>query len=246
LSIINVDGLQVTNSSFRNSNGTAPQAGIDIEPDKPTQVLKRIELQDILLEGNSGCGLEIEFGSYIGSQEAVSIVARNVWSSNNSVGLSVLSNVRLRGSIDVSNLTVDGTSRALGAGIDLVDQSVDGAMVTIRDSLVRRVASVGSRGPAPVMLARHAPPKPSRALEVGQVNLINVTAWIGDECQPFLLANLSHGCSGSSGTGKCGPIELYSLTGSFTVLAPANCSCPYLVEAAGHPKHWDVSVKCIH
>ena len=236
----------MSNSSFRNSNGTAPQAGIDIEPDKPSQMLKRIELQDILLEGNSGCGLEIEFGSYIGSTEDVSIVAKNVWSGNNSIGLSVLSNVRLRGSIDVSNLTVDGTHRGLGAGINMVDQSVDGAMVNIRDSLVRGVSSVGSGGPAPVMLGRHSPPKPSRALEFGQLALINVTAWIGDECQPFLLANLSRGCSGSSGTGRCGPIELYSLTGSFTVLAPVGCGCPYLVEASGHPKHWDVSVRCIN
>ena len=67
MSVINVDGLRVANSSFRNTNGTPPQSGIDIEPDKPSQLLKRIELRDIILENNSGCGLEIEFGSYIGS-----------------------------------------------------------------------------------------------------------------------------------------------------------------------------------
>ena len=67
MSVINVDGLRVSNSSFRNTNGTPPQSGIDIEPDKPSQLLKRIELRDIILENNLGCGLEIEFGSYIGS-----------------------------------------------------------------------------------------------------------------------------------------------------------------------------------
>ena len=192
------------------------------------------------------------------------IVAEDVWSSNNAVGLSVLSNVRLKGEIAVSNLTVDGTrppKSGLGAGIKLVDQSVDGAMVTIRDSLVRGVSSASpgasprpcdphasscDSGVAPITFARHAPPKPSRALEFGRVALENLTVSI-DECEPFLLANLSRGCFGSSGTGRCGPIELFSLVGSFTVLAPPHCDCPPpLIEAAGNrPKHWNVSVRCI-
>ena len=82
MSVIDVDGLRVSNSSFRNTNGTPPQSGIDIEPDKPSQLLKRIELRDIILENNSGCGLEIEFGSYIGSP-----VKRNPLSATSFAGL---------------------------------------------------------------------------------------------------------------------------------------------------------------
>lgn len=58
LSITPANQVYVVNSTFSRSNGTAPQAGIDIEPmgQGPTH---NIRIENCLLEGNVGNGLEM-------------------------------------------------------------------------------------------------------------------------------------------------------------------------------------------
>ena len=57
MSIISVDGLLVENSQFLNTNGTAPQAGMDFEPNGATQRLANIDLRNVTISGNNGWGI---------------------------------------------------------------------------------------------------------------------------------------------------------------------------------------------
>ena len=49
LSVISAINLTVVDSIFKNTNGTNPQCGIDLEPDHPTDKLQQIELRNIKL-----------------------------------------------------------------------------------------------------------------------------------------------------------------------------------------------------
>ena len=57
MSIISVDGLLVENSQFINTSGTAPQAGMDFEPNSSSQRLKDIDLRNVQISGNNGWGI---------------------------------------------------------------------------------------------------------------------------------------------------------------------------------------------
>jgi hypothetical protein len=46
LSIIEADGMTVTDSVFKNTNGTRPSASIDLEPDRPAQEITNVQIQN--------------------------------------------------------------------------------------------------------------------------------------------------------------------------------------------------------
>jgi hypothetical protein len=56
LSVISVDGLLVENCRFTNTNGTAPESGVDVEPNGQSEPLRRIRFVNCLSQGNAGQG----------------------------------------------------------------------------------------------------------------------------------------------------------------------------------------------
>jgi polygalacturonase len=59
LSIVEADGVLVTDSVFQNTHGTRPSAGIDLEPDQPEQKIVNIRIQNSKFLNNAGPGIEI-------------------------------------------------------------------------------------------------------------------------------------------------------------------------------------------
>ena len=57
LSIISVKKCKVINSKFLNTSGTAPAAGIDLEPDKPDEFLEDILIRNCFFKHNDGGGI---------------------------------------------------------------------------------------------------------------------------------------------------------------------------------------------
>ncbi len=59
LSIIQVDGLEIRNSTFKNTHGTRPSAGIDIEPDNDEQHVANVRIHDSKFLDNAGAGIAV-------------------------------------------------------------------------------------------------------------------------------------------------------------------------------------------
>ena len=57
LSIIDAKRLLVSNSVFKNTRGTRPSAGIDLEPDKPSQEITDIRIENSRFIDNAGAGI---------------------------------------------------------------------------------------------------------------------------------------------------------------------------------------------
>jgi polygalacturonase len=54
ISVIGAENLLIENSTFASTWGTAPSAGIDLEPDSPTQRLVNIHIKNCIFENNEG------------------------------------------------------------------------------------------------------------------------------------------------------------------------------------------------
>ena len=59
LSIISVDGLLVLNSTFKNTHGTRPSAGVDFEPDHADQKITNVRIEGSQFIDNAGRGILI-------------------------------------------------------------------------------------------------------------------------------------------------------------------------------------------
>jgi hypothetical protein len=59
LSIVEANGVLVTNSVFSNTRGTRPSAGIDLEPDNPSQKIFNVRIESSKFLNNAGPGIEI-------------------------------------------------------------------------------------------------------------------------------------------------------------------------------------------
>lgn len=74
LSIVSAKNVRVVDSSFTNTSGTRPSAGIDIEPNNNSQYAENIVLQNIRTEGNDGAGITMFLNNLVGPvPKAVSI-----------------------------------------------------------------------------------------------------------------------------------------------------------------------------
>ena len=59
ISVIEAEGVLVTNSVFKNTRGTAPSAGIDLEPDEAAQTIANVRISNSKFFDNAGAGILI-------------------------------------------------------------------------------------------------------------------------------------------------------------------------------------------
>jgi hypothetical protein len=62
MSVISVDGLIVSQAAFNGASGTAPSAGIDLEPDNTSEFVKNVDIGNCQFVGNDGAGILLGFG----------------------------------------------------------------------------------------------------------------------------------------------------------------------------------------
>ena len=80
--MIDVKNLTVENCEFSGTDGTGPAAGIDFEPDRPSQWLVNCVIRHCVFENNSGHGVLVRYPdpaprSFTGRIESVSIPFEN-------------------------------------------------------------------------------------------------------------------------------------------------------------------------
>ncbi|HBK31508.1 MAG TPA: hypothetical protein DDZ96_10010 [Porphyromonadaceae bacterium] len=108
MSVIHVNGLIVKNSVFSNTNGTAPESGIDLEPSAFYEIVKNVLIDNCTFSNNKEIGLHI-YGEF-GIVEDIKVT--NCIVENSTVGVSLYhSNVY---SIEMSDIKIsDSKSQAL-------------------------------------------------------------------------------------------------------------------------------------
>ncbi|MEX2286163.1 MAG: right-handed parallel beta-helix repeat-containing protein, partial [Planctomycetaceae bacterium] len=141
LSVISVDGLLVEDSKFCNTWGTPPSAGIDIEPDAPTQHLTDIVIRNCAFEDNYGDGIEVHAGRLTRESKPISIVVENCRiTSRRGAGIRILklTDDGPKGTITFSNCTIENTE---AYGIKVQDKSADAARISFVNCRLRNTAN---------------------------------------------------------------------------------------------------------
>ena len=83
MSVFSAENLQVENCVFSNTSGTAPQAGVDLEPDHGYEKLKNIVFRNCVSYGNAGAGFLTCLIQLTGDSAPVDITFENCrsWST---------------------------------------------------------------------------------------------------------------------------------------------------------------------
>lgn len=138
MSIISADGLLVERTIFALTNGTAPSAGIDIEPDRASNQLKRVVLRDLILSDNTGGGFMINVGKLNHSSDDLSIDVSNITIHGSAgVGIGVGNVVGVGGYIHISDAHVVNTT---GCGLAVYRKDARAATLTLSNATFNRVA----------------------------------------------------------------------------------------------------------
>ena len=115
ISVISATRLRVRNCRFEDTAGTAPQCGVDIEPNRLTDRLEDILFEDCIFDRNNSSGITLYIG---GLKRPISVTFRRCESRGNRMGISVRTSRKLdqptTGAVLFEDCKVSGNrSRAL-------------------------------------------------------------------------------------------------------------------------------------
>jgi len=129
ISVISAENLLIENCRLLGTRGTAPQAGIDLEPNHETERLVNCTIRGCVVEDNAGPGLLAYLGPLSGRSPALSVrfedcVVRRCGSFG--LGVGMVREKGPKGSVEFRSVRVEGTE---GPGAYVYDKAAEGAAV---------------------------------------------------------------------------------------------------------------------
>lgn len=118
ISVVNIDDLLVESCTLSNTNGTAPQTGIDFEPNNNGEMLKNIVVRGTKIINNAGGDILFAHGAlareqvnkYLLDDNQISITLSDIYSQGNFRGPYFVSDsdtkLALKGFIQMNNITI--------------------------------------------------------------------------------------------------------------------------------------------
>jgi hypothetical protein len=133
-SIISARDVELVKPRLLNTNGTAPQAGIDIEPNDTTNILENIVIRDPYSKNNTSQAIALNLDKLSGSGKTISIRLENHFDDGSLSGFTVQAcNGGIYGSIE--NIRPTYINSHLN-GIEIRNYASSGAAVLIHEPTV--------------------------------------------------------------------------------------------------------------
>ena len=134
ISVISGQNISIIRPKLTNTNGTAPQAGIDVEPNDPTDVLQNIVITDAVTSGNLGSGISLSLGALVGTTTPISITVNNHQDNGSNIGLDVSGGLgAIPGKVEINNSTWTNSKTN---GLQIVGVDYRGFSTTVNNSTV--------------------------------------------------------------------------------------------------------------
>ena len=181
ISVITAEDLLIENTILRNTWGTAPQAGIDFEPNQDDEKLANCVMRNCVCENNAGAGIDMYLPNLKRKSGDVGIVLDNVVSRNNgraSVALTVnnTEDESLTGRIVIRNCRFENDR----GGIQLRSVAQNGATVDVENTTLKRCSILPNEKNSVYQSPIHLSSRPNDETAFGSVTIKNVT--IIDDC----------------------------------------------------------------
>lgn len=138
MSVISARNLLVENSMFNRTVGTAPQAGIDLEPNNADEELTNVLIRNCMFEDNERLGMHMWLGNMDEHSEPVSVVWENNYVRGGDIGIHCGNARGVQGTIKYRGNIVEDTAYA---GIFLREKGYDTAELTVEDLVLHDVAT---------------------------------------------------------------------------------------------------------
>jgi polygalacturonase len=142
MSVISVENLLVENCVFKNTNGTPPSAGIDIEPDVETDSLVNVVISNCVSQDNAGSGLTVYLNKLKRKSKNVSILFVNCYVSRcgkSGMIVGAVNDDGPKGLIEFKNCTVEDLN---SPGVYIFDKSPDSALLRFDNCKLSNVAKI--------------------------------------------------------------------------------------------------------
>ncbi len=180
ISVISAVNLLIEDCRLRNTRGTAPQAGIDFEPNSPDDRLINCVMRRCTAEGNAGTGFQICPQSMNGSSKPLSIILEDCVSRGNrqhSVHLVSAQQNPPAGLLRITRLIAENDAMA---GLSVQFNPFDAVHIEMEDSVLRNCARNDSFFPPIYVQGLSSDTRPA-----GGIRFRNVT--VEDDVDRLLL-----------------------------------------------------------
>ncbi len=152
ISIITAENLLIEDCVLKDTGGTAPQAGIDFEPNHPAERLVNCVMRNCVIENNVGLGIHLYLRPLDGTSEPVSIRIENcVTRGTNAASASVITSCGpagpVKGLIEFVNCRFEDEGRA---GLRIGSKPPTGLQLRFVDCVI----ADPSDAPAPTAVIR--------------------------------------------------------------------------------------------
>ncbi|HPU05677.1 MAG TPA: right-handed parallel beta-helix repeat-containing protein [Thermogutta sp.] len=171
ISVITARDLLIENVVLSNTAGTPPEAGIDFEPNRATEVLINCVMRNCLIENNRGYAIHLYAGAMNTESQPISIRLENCRTKGTNAGsLSIVTRNRageaVRGFFEVSTCHFEDSENA---GVIIRSKPADGFQVRLQNCEIVQLTE-NPKWPAPVTFVS----RPGDENDVGGVVLDNL------------------------------------------------------------------------
>ena len=137
ISVISARNLLIENTILRNTGGTPPAAGIDFEPNRPSEELVNCVLRNCVSENNEGDGYAFYLPNLHADSASLSIRLENCISRNNSTDFALATGNSatdaVGGRVDVIDCRFE---KARGVAASISNKAAAGAVVRFRGCVI--------------------------------------------------------------------------------------------------------------
>lgn len=146
ISIISVENLFINKSLFKNTKGHPPMAGIDFEPNKPSERLTNCIIKDCEFIDNASTGIDIYPVNLDASSEPLSITLCNCKFSGNPLGIRITAvkdskSAPVKGMIKLENCLIEN---AREWPLTIKNQPVNSIEIAIKDCIINALKAESS------------------------------------------------------------------------------------------------------
>ena len=213
ISVITAENLLIEDCAFINTRGTAPEAGIDFEPNRPQERLVNCVLRNCRSENNAGHAYHFYLGQMHADSPPASIRLENCTSKGNErystyLGIANRKGERtIRGSVEYIDCRFDADQ---GAAVYINGNEADGCKIRLeRCEIIRRDEADSRVAPITIVAPRQLD------LDAGNVEIVDCVVRDSLDRQPIALsASPMTGLRNVSGSLK---VESPSGTKSYTL-----------------------------
>jgi len=181
ISVTSVDKLLIENCVLKNTVGTSPSAGIDLEPNHGGNMLVNVVISNCISEGNAGSGFIASISRLKAESRKVSVLFVNCYARNCAApGLRVRAvneENRPRGLIEFKNCVSEGITYA---GISALWEKSSAIKLRFSDCKLRNVGRRSSEVAIYLALKRK-----KAVSQTGGVEFVNCYVY-DDKSRPFL------------------------------------------------------------